>query len=122
MPDIPCVLENGVVEAARPTQPVTLHITVNIMQHDDSPGRVQFPEPLLPPAPVETGPTGQIQFPVPERFSPLSYNQPAGTGPNEAMRWIVPIYRSDTWEGAVKGVKWVMDALGPIAEVRVMPF
>jgi hypothetical protein len=32
------------------------------------------------------------------------------------------IDRSKTWQGAVGKIKWVMDTLGPIAEVRVIPF
>lgn len=129
--DIPCVLEDGVVEAARPTQPVSLHITVNITPYlAEEPtihGRVRFPvpEPFLPLSdhqPVETGPTGHIQFPAPEPLIPPSHHQPVETGPDEAVRRIVPTYRSDMWQEAVERIKLVMDALDPIAEVRVMPF
>ena len=35
----------------------------------------------------------------------------------KAMKQIV---QSNTWEGAVERIKWVMDTLGPVAEVRVM--
>jgi hypothetical protein len=38
------------------------------------------------------------------------------------MKQVFPIDESDTWERAVGRIKWVMDTLGPIAEVRVMPF
>jgi hypothetical protein len=41
---------------------------------------------------------------------------------DEAVNRIVPIERSNTWEGAVGRIKWVMDTLGPIAEVSVLPF
>jgi hypothetical protein len=41
---------------------------------------------------------------------------------NEAMKLIVPINRSTTWERAVEKINWVMDTLSPIAEVRLMPF
>jgi hypothetical protein len=41
---------------------------------------------------------------------------------DEAMKRIVTIDRSNTWEGAVRRIKWVMDTLGPIAEVRVIRF
>ncbi len=30
------------------------------------------------------------------------------------------IDRSNTWEGAVGKIKWVMDTLSPVAEVRVI--
>jgi hypothetical protein len=92
------------VGGARPTQPVTLYMTVNITPEE---APIQFPvadpfSPLLHYPPVETGPTttmpGHIQFPVPET------------------------YRSNMWEETVERIKLVMDILGPIAEVRVMPF
>ncbi len=40
----------------------------------------------------------------------------------EAMKRVVPIDRPNTWERAVGRIKWVMDTLSPIAEVRVIPF
>jgi hypothetical protein len=41
---------------------------------------------------------------------------------DEAINRVVPTDRSNTWEGAVAKMKWVMDTLGPIAGVSVMPF
>ena len=41
---------------------------------------------------------------------------------DEAIMRIVPIDGSKTWEKAIGRIKWVMDTLGPIAEVRVIPF
>ena len=141
--DIPCVLENDFGEAARSTQPVTLYITINITpnlcnsppciptEDGDSPaeeatiqGRIQFPEHLLPAShhqPVETGNTmPQSQ----EEMSSTSTRNPrfALHRADETMNRIVPIDRSNTWERAVGRIKWVMDTLGPIAEVRVIPF
>jgi hypothetical protein len=145
--DIPCVLgNNGVRGAARSTQPVTLHLTINIIPpnlnnnppsiptgDDDSPaqeatipGGIQSPalEPLLPASHhqrVETGSTmPQSQEEVSStstRHHPLALDRA-----DEAMKRIVPIDRSNTWQGAVGRIKWVMDALGPIAEVRLIPF
>jgi hypothetical protein len=40
---------------------------------------------------------------------------------DEAMNRIIPIDQSNTWESAVGKIKWVMDTLGPIAGVSVMP-
>jgi hypothetical protein len=37
----------------------------------------------------------------------------------KAMKQIV---QSNTWEGAVERIEWVMDTLGPVAEVRAMSF
>jgi hypothetical protein len=144
--DIPCVLENDVGEAARSTQPVTLYITVNI-----TPPSLYNSPPRLPtedddsPAEEATIP-GRIQYPAPEHLLSLSYHQPVETGntmpqgreevsptstknrrfalywADESMKRIVPTDRSNTWERAVGRIRWVMDTLGPIAEVRVMPF
>ena len=85
---------------------------------------------------------GRIQSPAPERLLPLSLHQTVGTGlsmpqnreemssttaenprsaldhADEAMK---RVDRSNTWERAVGRIKWVMDTLGPIAEVRVIP-
>jgi hypothetical protein len=141
--DIPCVLENDVGEAVTSAQPVTLHITVNITPPDlcNSP-------PCIPtedddsPAEEATIP-GRIHFPAPEHHLPLSHHQPVETGNTmpqnpEGMsptctknpRFALDradestnrIDRSNTWERAVGRIKWVMDTLGPIAEVRVVPF
>jgi hypothetical protein len=142
--DIPCVLGNGVGGTARSTHPVTLYITVNIRPPDlyNSP-------PSIPtdyddsPAEGATSP-GHIQFPAPEHPLPLSHRQPVeidNTMPpqsreelsptstenprfalHQADEFIKQIDRSDSWERAVGRIKWVMDTLGPIAEVRIMPF
>ena len=85
----------------------------------DSGGPVQStaPEPLLSPPchlPVETStPHGQAE--VSPNEVPLITLRRA----DEAMRLID---RLNTWESAVGRIKWVMDTLGPIAEVRVMSF
>jgi hypothetical protein len=145
-PDIPCVLENGVGGVARSTQPVILYITVNIAppnpynsppniptESDVSPAtgatlpeRIQFPapEPLLPSShhqPVETGDTMPQSR---EEMSPTSAKNPrvALRDADKVMERIVPVDRSNTWENAVGRIKWVMDTLSPIAEVRIIPF
>ena len=137
--DIACVLENHVGEAVRSTRPVTLYIKVNVTplnlynnnpsiptEGDDPPAeeattlqeRFQFPTPEHH-QPVETGnilPQGQ------EEVSPARNPRLALDRTDEDMKRIVPVDGSNTWEGAVRRIKWVMDTLGPIAEVRVMPF
>ena len=120
---------------------MTLYITVNITPselfnsppnilttHDDSPAE----EASLP---------GRIRLPASDHLLPLSHQQPVETGntvpqsreemspstkdprfaldrADELMR---QIDRSNSWEKAVGRIKWVMDTLGPIAEVRIMP-
>jgi hypothetical protein len=143
--DIPCVLENDVGEAARSTQPVILYITVNITspnlynsppciptEDDDSPaeeatipGRIQFPAPqhLLPSSQYQPVETGNTMPQSREEVSPTSTKNPriALHRAGESMKQIVPTDRSNAWERAVGRIKWVMDTLRPIAEVRVMP-
>ena len=65
---------------------------------------------------------GLIQLPIAELLLPSSHHQPAETSPTMPQNPEEIIYRSYMWEGAVERIKWVMDALGPIPEVRVMPF
>ena len=94
----------------------------------------------------EAAVAGRIQFPSPEYHLPLSHHQPVetvntmpqsqeGMSPStentcsafhlaagESMKRIGPIDGSNTWETAVRRIKWLMETLGPIAEVRMMPF
>ena len=141
--DIPCVLGNGVGGAAvRSTQQVTLYITINIT----SPSLHNSPTVRVDPPAEESTIPGRIQFPVPVHILPLSRHQSVETGntmpqsredvshtstkdphlalhrAGESMKRIVPIDGSNTWEKAIGRIKWVMDTLGPIAEVRVIPF
>ena len=131
--DIPCVLGNGVGGAARSTQPVTVYITVNITPPNqyNSPPRIPTEDDVTPTATIP----GPIQFSAPE--IPLSDHQPVETRntlpqsreemlpttihrADEAMKRIVPTDLSKKWERVVVRIKWVMDTLGPIAEVRVI--
>jgi hypothetical protein len=130
--DIPCVLENDVEEAARSTQPVTLYITLNITppnlcnsppciptEDDDSPA-----EEATIPSHHQSVETGDTMPQSREEISPTSTMNPrlALHRAGEAVNRVVPIDGSNTWEKAVGRMKWVMDTLGPIAEVRVMLF
>ena len=126
-------------------QTVTLYIAVNV-----TPPTLYNTPPSIPteddnsPAEEATIP-GRIQFPTPEHLLPPSRHQPIETGnavpqsleeilptntenplfalhrADESMKWIVPIDRSNVWEKAIERIKWVMDTLGPIPEVRVIP-
>ena len=141
--DIPCVLENDVRETARSTQPVTLYISVDITpptlyssppsiptgydcpptEETPMPGRIRSPSlehPLLPShhQPVEADnnkPQSREELsPATTKNLPLDLRQA-----DEATR---RINRSNTCQGVVRRMKWVMDTLGPIAEVRAIPF
>ena len=141
--DMPCVLENA---SGRSTQTVTLYITINITppdsynssssiptEGDDSPaeeattpGPIQFPTPEhhLPPSHHQRVETENTPPQSREEVSPTSTTNPRSAldSADEALNRLVPIDRSKSWERALGKIKWVMDTLGPIAEVRVIPF
>ena len=124
----------------RPTHPVTLHIKLNITPPNlhNSPPSIPI-EDVDSPAEEATIPR-HIQFPTPEQILPLSHHQSVEAGNNKpqevsaasaknprlalkkADQAMKRMDRLNTWKGAVGRVKWVMDTLGPIAEVRVIPF
>ena len=138
--DIPCVLGNGVGGTARSTHPVTLHVTINIRPPSLDNAPPSIPTHDDPPAEEATLP-GQVQFPGPEHRLPLSHHHPVETGNTmpQSQQELSPrtknprfalhradesmklVDRSNSWERAVGRIKWVMDTLGPIAEVRIMP-
>ena len=142
--DIAYILENDGKESGRSTQPVTLYITVDITppnldktlpsiptEDNDSlaeattPGRIQFtaPEHLLPPSHHQRVETDNTMPQSQEEVLPSAKNlRSALDSADEALKRIVPTDRSNNWERAVERIKWVMDTLGPIAEVRVMLF
>jgi hypothetical protein len=144
--DIPCIIEDGAGGASRSTQPVTLYITVNVTPPNPYNSRSGIPMEDDKSSAAEATIQGRIQFPTPEHFSVLSPHQPVETGniipqsleevsptgtenprlaldrADEAMNRIVPIDGSNTWEGAIGRIEWVMDTLGPVAEVRIIPF
>ena len=94
-------------------------------------------------SPAEEAPLpGRTQPPSSEHPLPLSHHPPAEAGNNESQsieevspagtkdlhivldqvdQAMKQIDRSNTWQGAVGRIKWVMDTLSPIAEVRIVP-
>ncbi len=145
--DVPFELRNGDVEAGKPTQLVTLYLTITVpsdmaspifpnnppeipTKGDDSPdeestklsivpvtgGPIQSsaPDHLLPssdPLPVDTMPDSQAEM------SPIEKARIALHRADEARK---PIDRKNTWKRAVGRIKWVMDTVSPIAEVRAI--
>ena len=135
-----CVLGNDVGGAARSTPPVTLHLRVNI-----TPPTLYNSPPSIPTAdgssPPEEAPIpGRIRPPSP---LPLSHRKPVEASNKPQSREEAPststkdprpaldmadhamkqMDRLDsTLKGAIGRVKWVMDTLSPVAEVRIIPF
>ena len=95
-------------------------------------------------SPAEEAPIqGRIQPPSPEHPLALSHHQPVRAANNkpQSLEEVSPasannlrhtlaqadqamkrMERLNTWKDAVGRVKWVMDTLSPITEVRVIPF
>ncbi len=85
----------------------------------DSGGPIQSsaPEPLLPsPDSLSVG-TGN---PMPDGQAEMSPTEKALIALHRAdgAKW--PIDGANTWKGAVRRIKWVMDTLSPIAEVSAI--
>ena len=144
--DIACELENGAGEAVSSTQPVTVYITINITLPNpyNSTPSIQTKDDNSLPKEATILPEC-TQLPAPEYRSPLLGQQTVGaynTTPqsreevsptdtknsrlaidqaDQVMTRIIPVDRS-TWKITVGRIKWVMDALGPFAEVRIIPF
>ncbi|KAH9035728.1 hypothetical protein EDB85DRAFT_2273943, partial [Lactarius pseudohatsudake] len=116
--DIPFVFQKGNGRAGESMQPVTLYLSISVSANVPSPiipRNPPTPGPLLPPSgyrPVETGtlmPHGQAE---------MSHTEHARIALRRADRAQRPIDRTNTWEGAVRRIKWVMDTLSPIAELH----
>src|SRR6266702_1036323 len=148
--DVPFVFINDDGDAGQSTQPVTLHLTIAVStnmaspifsnnnpemptKRDDTPAeeatkpsvvldsgglsQITAREPLLPspePLPVETGTT------MPDSQAEMSSTEKALISVRRADEAKKPIDRANTWKGAVSRIKWVMDTIGPIAEVRAI--
>ena len=150
--DVPCVLSDGDGKAGQSTEPITLYLTITVSADMASPILPSDPPRTLiegndSPAEEATKPTmspdsgGPIQstapeplLPLPDHFSieigvPTSHSQ-GEVSPTEdpiialhhADEVMNPMDRSNTWEMAVGRIKWVMDTLSSIAEVRGMSF
>jgi len=75
------------------------------------------PEPLLPspdPLPVETG------SPMPDSQAEMSPTEKALIAVRRADEAKKPIDRANTWRGAVSRIKWVMDTVSQVVEVRAI--
>ncbi len=142
------VLSNSEGDAGKSTQPVTLYMTITVSSNmaspifpnspqklptkgDDSPaeestkpsivpdsgGPIQStaPEPLLPssdPLPVQT------DTPMPDGQAEVSLTEKALIAVRRADEAKKPIDRANTWKGAVSRIKWVMDTVSQVVEVR----
>ncbi len=90
---VPFVLSNGDGEAGQSMKPVTLYLTITV--------------------------SANMTFPMPHGRAEMSPTE-ARISLRRAGEAMKPIDGSDTWEKAVGRIKWVMDTLSPITEVRAI--
>ena len=143
--DIACELENGAGEAAPSTQPVTVYITINVTPPNpyNNPPSIQtradgslaeeaaLPECTRAPAPEDRSPLLGQQTVGTDKTMPQIQEEVSPTGAknsrlalqqaDQVMTRIIPVDRS-MWQTTVGRIKWVMDTLGPLAAVRIIPF
>ena len=96
-------------------QPVTLYINVNIT-----------PPTLYSPSNIPTeevvSPTEEAALPRRIQSLTLTSTRDLHSGIHQTDEAMNRIDGSDTCERAIRRIKWVMDTLSPIAEVRLIPF
>ncbi len=144
--DVPFVLTNGSRQAGQSTKQVTLYLTVSVSLNTAShPGMrdlVGTGEAMRPSMAQDS--MKSTRSTVAAGFETLSYPKDhlpgeiatsmppmadgnAGMSPTEnALRNLdeatTTINLWNTWEGALERIKWVMDTVSTVAEVRAMSF
>ena len=127
-------------------QPVTLYLTVSVSLNTAShPGmrdlvgtgeamRPSMAQDSMKPtrsavaAGFETPSRPKVHLPdeIPTSIPPAADGSagmlPAENALRNADEAMTTINLSNTWEGALERIKWVMDTLNPVAEVRTMSF
>ncbi len=126
-------------------QPVTLYLTVSVSPNKTSnPGRHDLVGAGEAMRPSTTQDSMKFTSTAAAGFEILSYSKdhlpgeitssilPAADGSAgmsrtknallNAHRAMTTINLSNTWEGALERIKWVMDTVGPVAEVRAITF
>ena len=137
--DVPFVLVNGDIKAGQLVEPITLYLTFKVSPN-------VTPYPVLPidatdlqsaeantstvseaTSSTAQGLDGGTLAPAadhrPSTPIPLTFVQQAGMPHIEdtlqsAKEAMTAISLSDTWEVALERIKWVMDIVSPVAEVR----
>ncbi|KAH9069393.1 hypothetical protein EDB83DRAFT_2551242 [Lactarius deliciosus] len=141
--NISVTLGDGNEQAGRSTPPVELHLTIIVLANGTSPSdphiiptegddtaAEDLPKPTM--APDSSGldrssTPGHLSHPPDHRPVESSTLMPQHQGEMSVIdephivrvdQVEAVIDRSNTWEGAVGRIKWVMDTLSPFAEVR----
>jgi len=88
----------------------------------DSGGPIESTDPE-PPSPARdhvSAETGNPMPHVPAGMSPTEDPLSALRRADETIESAIPIDRGKTWGSVIERIKWVMDTLSPIAQVRVI--
>ncbi|KAH9021534.1 hypothetical protein EDB84DRAFT_1441430 [Lactarius hengduanensis] len=145
--DISVALNDGNGQAGPSTPPVTLDLKITVStnraspsdpqiiptERDDTPAE-EVPKPTIAPGPREPGPSSASDHFLPPPDHPpdqSNTDMPQDQGEtslvdSEKAQVVLvrvdevnkSIDRSNTWEGAVEKIKWVMDILSPVAELH----
>ena len=102
--DVPFVLANGDIKAGQLNDPITLYLTFVVSLNTASQ--------VLP---IDATNLQSREATVADPRADMSSAENALQIANEAM---TTISLSDTWEVALERIKWVMETLSPVAEVR----
>ena len=144
--EVPFVLSNGNGQAGQSAQPVTLYLTITVSANPTSHPILPFNATDVSSMEHATGSTVAQEFiettsfvvaatheslslptdhvpveistpipPVPDVQATMSPAENALRDADEATK---AINLTSTWEGAVAGIKWVMDTVSPVAGVR----
>ena len=149
--DVPFVLANGDIKAGQLIEPITLYLTFVVSLNMASPlvlpidasnlqsNEVNVSTPEAAASPLTLDPANVVRSAVTaSTFDPTTDHPPSALSTsvanpradmpsaenaleiaNEAM---MALNLSDTWEGALGRIKWVMDTVSPVVEVRYRVF
>ena len=109
--DVPFVLANGDIKAGQLNEPITLYLTLVVSPNTASSQDLPIDATNL----QSTNALTLRESTVADPRADLSSAENALQGANEVM---TTINLSDTWGAALERIKWVMDIVSPVAEVR----
>ncbi|KAH9083319.1 hypothetical protein EDB83DRAFT_2546969 [Lactarius deliciosus] len=142
--NVSVTLGDGNGQVGQSTPPVTLDFTITVSVDGTSPGDPQIiptkgddapaedvPQPTMTPdsrGPDPSSAPGHLSHPLDHLPVESSTLMPQDQGETSVEKPQIALVRveqveesidqSNTWEGAVRKIKWVMDTLSPVAEVR----
>ena len=105
--------------------PVTLYLTVSVSLNTTShPGKRDLVGAggAITPTIAQDSTRSTVAGSMPLAAGGSAGMSPAKNALRNADEAMMTINLSNTWEGALERIKWVMDTVSPVAEVRAMSF